>query len=88
MPGEAGMLSSCREKSGWPWEVEPRTVGCCSPGSSGPREGYSGRECRVDSSQAPGAGVSADGIPRVRAGPVSYVSHLTPSTVRLSENAF
>ena len=57
-------------------------------GAQVPREGYSGRECRVDSSQATGAGVSADGIPRVRAGPVSCVSHLPRSTVRLSENAF
>lgn len=57
-------------------------------GAQVPREGYSGRECSVDSSQATGARVSADEIPSVRAGPVSRASHLTPSTVRFSENAF
>lgn len=57
-------------------------------GAQVPREGYFGRECSVDSSQATGARVSADETPSVRAGPVSRVSHLTPSTVRLSENAF
>lgn len=37
MPGEACMLSSCHERPGLPWEVEPRIISCCSPGSPGPQ---------------------------------------------------
>lgn len=33
------MLSSCYERSGSPWEVEPRIVRYCSAGSPGPQRG-------------------------------------------------
>lgn len=35
----AAHLSSCHERSGSPWEVEPRIVRYCSSGSPGPQRG-------------------------------------------------